>query len=274
MQKFSMNRYVDESMAEDTALVLAAHGSSDDARCAAPVMRLALELRAAGTFAQVDALFWKQDPRFCEVYKRTSSPTIFVVPMMMAGGYYTRTVLPREMRLLDPPAGRTLCMTRPIGELPEMTEHIIGHATEASDQAGLDGGDAHLLIVGHGTRRDARASGATTHMHAARIARRSIFRSVHAAFLEQDPLIADAIRLIKSTFPVIVVPFLMADGTHSMTDIRQACGAMAGCTTHRGNDRLIVFAKAVGEGTGLTRMVSTAVQAMQRATQREEAVSA
>ena len=260
--------------ARDAALVLAAHGSGDDPRCAAPVLRLVDRFRSGREFAEVIAVFWKQRPHFREVWELISSEDVLVVPVMTAGGYYARRVLPRELSLSYPPLGHRVVMTEALGELPEMAELIVDQALDAATDADVDCRDAHLLIVGHGTMQHPKASGATTHAHADSISRQGLFRQVHVAFLEQRPLIPEAMQSMAGDQPIIVVPFLIADGTHAMRDVRRACGAESEVGLHRANGRKIVFGRAAGESAGLFKLIYIAVHNALRSTMLSEALPA
>jgi sirohydrochlorin ferrochelatase len=233
------------------ALALAAHGSSHDARCAAPVLRHADRLRALGRFAEVHAVFWKQPPFFRHLLGLTEAPRVVVVPVMTAEGYYAAGVLPRELGLDDPQPGRDLRLAPAIGSLEEMADLIIAQACEAAARDGFGPRDAHLVVVGHGTRREAQRSGATTTRHAGAIARRAIFRRVVPAFLEQDPDIPTALDGLPARERVIIVPFLIASGTHAADDIPRLAQAATGA-------RLITFAEAVGEHPGLADLILAA----------------
>jgi len=239
---------------EPLALALAAHGSSHDDRCAAPVLRHADRLRALGRFAEVHAVFWKQPPFFRDLRGMTDSPSVLVVPVMTAEGFYAATVLPRELNLHDPPPGPAILLAPAVGALEDMADLIIAQACEAAARDGFGPRDAHLLVVGHGTRRDAQRSGETTIRHAEAIARRAIFRSSSAAFLEQDPAIGTALERLPARERVILVPFLIASGTHAADDIpRAARGAQ------RSIERL-TFAASVGEHSGLVDLILAAAE--------------
>jgi sirohydrochlorin ferrochelatase len=231
----------------ESALVLAAHGSSDDPRCAMPVRRQARIVAARGIFAEVACVFWMEPPFFRDVYETVRSAEIIVVPVMAAAGYYARTVLPREMRASHVPAGRNLTIAEPVGTLPAMADLIEAQARDAAAEHGWALGAIDLLVVGHGTRRDPARSGASTHRHVALLRRRGLFAGVHPAFLEQDPTIAAAVASIPGEGPIVVVPNLVADGGHALDDIPAALDLPPATRGASIGGRPIAFAPAAGE---------------------------
>lgn len=239
---------------ESVTLVLAAHGSDHDPRCAAPVHRHADVLRRRGAYRNVASVFWKESPAFSDL-DAVAQGEIVVVPMMTASGYYVSTVLPRELRLNDPSRASRIRVARAIGEFDEMTPIIKEQAVRAATQAGVDPRSAALMLVGHGTRRDPVRSGATTHRHARNLAELGEFLCVQAAFLEQEPTIAEAFEAIPGSGPVIVVPFLIASGGHGADDIPRALGCEAGAVRGIAGGREVIFAPAVGEHEAIADIV-------------------
>lgn len=237
-----------------TTLVLAAHGAADDPRCAAPVLAHVERLRSTSDFAGVEAIFWKQPPAFADIDLVAGDGPVIVVPLLTASGYYARTILPRELGLDDPARARRIRVTTAIGELDGMADLVIAQARAVFD------GPARLLLVGHGTRRDPARSGETTHRHAGAIAARNVFASVHPAFLEQDPTVADAFAGIPGDEPVVVVPFLIASGGHGADDIPADLGAPTGATHTTVHGRDVHFARAAGEHPDLAALVLEATE--------------
>jgi sirohydrochlorin ferrochelatase len=252
------------------SLVLASHGAKGDPRCAEPVRRHAATIRKMGIFSQVLAIYWKEEPRFQDLYDLTSARDLLVVPVMMAGGYYASTVLPRELRIDHPPAGRTVRVSQAIGDLPSMTEIVIEQGISAALIAGIDPGEARALIIGHGTRRDPARSGATTLRHAAAVQSRNVFAGTTAGFLEQDPDVAAAFKRIEGREPIIVVPFLVANGGHAVDDIPRSLGVEPGTRIAARGGRPLIFADAVGEHP---RIVNLILQAADQARTRKTKVA-
>jgi sirohydrochlorin ferrochelatase len=85
-----------------TALILAGHGSHISAETAGIVWRQVDKLRAMGVADEVTATFWKETPSFRGVFNSLSAQDVTVVPLFTAQGYFTQTVIPAEMGILEP----------------------------------------------------------------------------------------------------------------------------------------------------------------------------
>jgi sirohydrochlorin cobaltochelatase len=81
----------------DAALVLLGHGSTLDEDSGAAVFHQAAELRRRNLFAAVREAFWKQEPQVKQVLSTLAAPRVFIVPMFISEGYFSDTVIPREL---------------------------------------------------------------------------------------------------------------------------------------------------------------------------------
>lgn len=244
-----------------TTIVLAAHGATDDPRCAAPVHRHAEAIRKLDRFDEVLTIFWKESPHFRDLYELTTAEEIIVVPVMTASGYYSRTILPRELSMNALPLNRHVYISEAIGEFVGMTDIITEQAMRISVEHGVNPSEARVLLIGHGTRRDPVRSGATTRRHADRLAAQGFFQDVHVGFLEQDPEVRPAFDAIPGKEPVIIVPFLIANGGHGADDIPRDLCAQQEARTATVNRRTILFADAVGEHPRTVDLILQSAQA-------------
>lgn len=211
-------------------------------------------------FDEVVTVYWKEQPHFRDVHAQTTARNLLIVPIMTASGYYTNTVLPREIGFGAPSPGRSVHIARPIGELPGMTEIVVEQGIAAATEAGIEPREAHLLLIGHGTRRDPVRSGATTHRHVVEIANRAIFLSAAAGFLDQDPEVAPAFDAVGGREPIIIVPFLIANGGHGADDIPRAIGTEPGSRIASVDGRAVLFADAVGEHPRIVHLILQAAE--------------
>jgi len=200
------------------ALLLVGHGSTLNPDSSAPTQEHAQTLRQRGIFAEVHTCFWKEDPSLREVLRMVESDEIYVVPHFISEGYFTRTVIPRELELdgaITQRDGRTIKYCLPVGSHPLMTDALLHRARTVAP--GVPPEETSLFIVGHGTGlndNSARAAKDQT----AQIQARGKYAEVISAYMEEAPLISDWDKL--STQPhVVVVPFFIADGLHSYEDI-------------------------------------------------------
>jgi sirohydrochlorin cobaltochelatase len=205
-------------MSKTVALVIAGHGSTKNPDSCLPTLAHAETIRQRGIFAEVATCFWKQAPFFHEALGTVKSSEIYVVPNFISEGYFTRTVIPREMGLTGPVTvrdGRTIKYCEPAGKHPRMTELLLGEARSVA--LDVDSSETGLLIVGHGTGLDSNSAEAAR-FQAGAIEKLRVYAEVSAAFMEEPPFITEWDKL--TTQPnVVVVPFFISDGLHSYQDI-------------------------------------------------------
>lgn len=201
------------------ALVLLGHGSTLNPDSSSPTWVQADEIRRRGIFDEVVCAFWKEEPGFREVFNMLDSRTVYVVPHFISEGYFTREVLPRELRLSGPttPLGeKTVHYCDPVGIHPFMTRLLLERASEAAQ--GVPRDQVALIVVGHGTGLNEQSTEAIKAQVEAIRASGAGFAEVTDAYMEEAPLIADWDRLTQAPH-VVVVPFFIADGLHSYEDI-------------------------------------------------------
>lgn len=201
-----------------SALVIAGHGSTLNPDSSAPTLAHARGIREEGIFAEVAVCFWKEEPGFAEVLRMVDSDEVFVVPNFISEGYFTRTVIPREMGLEGKTTrrgGRSIHYCEPAGNHPSMTSLLVRQAKAVAP--GVPPGETSLFIVGHGTGLDDN-SAAAARLQAERIAALGEYAEVFPAYMEESPFIADWHRT-ASRPNVVVVPFFISDGLHSYQDI-------------------------------------------------------
>lgn len=200
------------------ALVIAGHGSTLNPDSSAPTLAHAEEIRRRGIFAEVVCCFWKEEPSFREVFRMLDSSEIYVVPNFISEGYFTKTVIPREMELAGPVTlrnGKTVKYCEPAGNHLRMTDLLVREARSVAPDA--PPAQTSLLIVGHGTTLNDNSSQAAK-IQARRITGSGVYGEVLAAYMEEPPLIEEW-DVLTSQPNVVVVPFFISDGLHSYQDI-------------------------------------------------------
>lgn len=201
-----------------SSLVIVGHGSTTNPDSSEPNHRLADSLRARGIFDQVLCCFWKEEPSMREVLHSVSSPEVYIVPNFISEGYFTQTVIPRELELegmITRRRGRTIRYCEPIGNHPLMTEVLLKRSRETAP--GIPTKEASLLIVGHGTNLNDNSAKAAK-KQVALISETGLYAEVLPAYMEEDPLISDWAAM-TSMRHVVVIPFFISDGLHSYQDI-------------------------------------------------------
>jgi sirohydrochlorin cobaltochelatase len=201
-----------------SALIIAGHGSTLNPDSSSPTHVHARNLRERGVFREVHSCFWKEEPSFREVFRMVESDDIYVVPNFISEGYFTQTVIPREMELDGPMTrrdGKTIHYCQPVGSHSGMTAALLHRAREVAE--GVPPSETSLFIVGHGTGlNDNSAVAAKDQVR--NIRGLGLYAEVISTYMEEPPLISEWDKL--STQPnVVVVPFFIADGLHSYEDI-------------------------------------------------------
>ena len=238
------------------SLVLIGHGSHLNGESAAAVYRYAELIRGRGLFDEVVEGYWKEEPSLRQVLKTTASTDVTVIPMFISEGYFTETVIPRELGLGHqgpvPPegiarvlGGRTVRYTLPYGVHPSMRDVIVERAREALPD--LDAADTALVVLGHGTTRNEN-SNRVIYENAQALRESGLFAEVHALFLDEDPKVGTWPE--KITAPrVVVVPFFASEGWHTLETIPEDMGLTGDVTefpdTPHG-PQTVYYAKPVG----------------------------
>ncbi len=212
-----------------SALLIIGHGSTVNPDSGAPSLAHAAAIRRRGLFAEVTCAFWKEEPglRDWPLLFDPAIRDVYMVPNFISEGYFTRTVIPRELDLDRLPDGAPAPTTtradtgqrwhycEPVGNHPSMTELLLRRAREAAP--GVPEAETSLLIVGHGTGLNDNSAVAAKEQ-AARIRDLGQYAAVLNTYMEEPPLIAEWPTL-TGTPHVVVVPFFISDGLHSYQDI-------------------------------------------------------
>lgn len=223
-----------------TTLVLAGHGSHLNANSSAPIHAHASELRRRGAFDSVLTGFWKEEPSLARVLDGCDDPDVVVVPVFISNGYFTKTVIPREMRLEGPVTMRgeqRIRYAQPVGADASLAKVIVERAREAGAKA-----EDAIAVLGHGTRRDSESE-KNVYAMAERVRQTGRFAEAGAVFLDQEPGMLDLLDVFEAT-TVVVVPLFVADGWHVGQTI-PADLALDGAETRRGG-RTVRYTAPVG----------------------------
>jgi sirohydrochlorin cobaltochelatase len=211
----------------DAALLIIAHGSTVNPESSAPTLAHAAEIRRRKIFADVECAFWKEEPSLRDalfLFDREAVLEVSVVPNFISEGYFTQTVVPRELelngRITKRSNGQVWKYCEPVGNHPMMTELLLKRAREVAP--GATPADTSLLIVAHGTDLNENSAVAAKR-EAEKIRSLGKYAAVLNAYMEEPPLVSDW-RELTRTSNVIVVPFFISDGLHSYEDIPRLLG--------------------------------------------------
>jgi sirohydrochlorin cobaltochelatase len=238
-----------------SALLIVAHGSTVNPDSSRPTWTQTREIQCRKVFADVQCAFWKEEPSLRDArffFADETMREVFVVPNFISEGYFTQTVIPRELELDGPVTtranGQTWNYCEPVGNNPLVTELLLARAREIAPNT--EPTKTALLIVAHGTELNDNSAVAAKR-EAERIRARGEFATVANAYMEEPPLIAEWDQLTNAP-NVVVVPFFIADGLHSYEDIPKLLGIE--CTEmdvfrknpHRVRGRSLYYGRAIG----------------------------
>jgi sirohydrochlorin cobaltochelatase len=212
---------------KNAALLIVAHGSTVNPDSSAPTLAHAAEIRRRKLFADVECAFWKEEPSLRDalfLFDPESIREVYVVPNFISEGYFTQTVVPRELeldgRITKRSNGQFWRYCEPVGNHPLMTELLLKRARDVAPD--VDPAKTSLLIVAHGTDLNENSAVAAKR-EAEKIRSLGKYAAVLNVYMEESPLVSDW-RKLAETHNVVVVPFFISDGLHSYEDIPRLLG--------------------------------------------------
>lgn len=247
----------------EATLILAGHGSTINRDSSAPTRRLAEALAGSGRFAQVRTAFWKEEPSIAASLEKLQTPVVFIVPVFVGEGYFTKEILPAAFGITDDISvrGDTLFhYTRPVGCHPSMTRLVLDRARAAAP--GVEGDDTALIIVGHGTEKNKNSRRAVD-LQVAAISAMGIYGEVLPAFMEQEPSVTGWHEMTDKP-RVVAAPLFISNGLHGYDDIPgmmgiatdlSELGSVFARNPHRVKGRQLWYAPAIGTGPELAEIV-------------------
>jgi sirohydrochlorin cobaltochelatase len=218
----------------NSALLIVGHGSTVNPDSSTPTLAHAAEIRRRKVFAEVGCAFWKEEPSLRDAifsFDPEAICEVYVVPNFISEGYFTQTVIPRELelngRVTKRPSGQGWKYCEPVGNHPLVTKLLLKRAEEVAQDA--NPAQTTLLIVAHGTDLNENSAVAAKR-EAENIRGLGKYAEVLNVYMEEPPLVSDWRRLTK-TPNVVVVPFFISDGLHSYEDIPVLLGITEGRST-------------------------------------------
>jgi len=257
---------------DDRALLIVAHGSTVNPDSSTPTLANAAEIRRRKIFADVECAFWKEEPSLRDalfLFDPESIREVCVVPNFISEGYFTQTVIPRELelngRITKRSNGQIWTYSDPVGNHPAMTELLLKRAREVAP--GVDPAESSLLIVAHGTDLNENSAVAAKR-EAEKIRALEEYVAVLNVYMEEPPLVSDW-RKLTTTRNVVVVPFFISDGLHSYEDIPVMLGianeSRTGSSAARGeifrsnpykiDNRSLFYASSIGTDPGFADII-------------------
>jgi sirohydrochlorin cobaltochelatase len=220
-----------------SGLLIVAHGSTVNPDSSAPTLEHAAEIRRRKIFAKVECAFWKEEPSLRDalfLFDPESIREVYVVPNFISEGYFTQTVVPRELelngRITKRSNGQLWRYCEPVGNHPLMTELLLRRARDVASD--VDPAETSLLIVAHGTDLNENSAVAAKR-ETEKIRALGKYAAVLNVYMEEPPLVSDWRRLTE-TPNVVVVPFFISEGLHSYEDIPRLLGMVVVAVVDRG----------------------------------------
>ncbi|MDQ6764733.1 MAG: cobalamin biosynthesis protein CbiX [Verrucomicrobiota bacterium] len=256
----------------DAALLIVGHGSTVNADSSAPTLAHAATIRRQQIFADVQVCFWKEEPSMRDalfLFQDPAIKSVYVVPNFISEGYFTQTVIPRELELTgtrtERVTGQVWKYCEPVGNHPRMTELLLERARLVAP--GVPARETSLLIVGHGTSLNDNSAIAAKR-EATKIRDAGLYGAVLNVYMEEAPLVADWAKL-TDTPNVVVVPFFISDGLHSYEDIPvllgiNAAGESFGGNPHRVHGRSLYYSSSIGTEPQFAEIIVEQAEAFER----------
>jgi len=215
----------------DAALVLIGHGSTKNEESSAPVFQHARELRRRQIFAQVVEGFWKVEPRIADALRGVVARRVFIVPLFISEGYFTEEAIPLELGFrannqaafarVQQRAEQTLYYCAPVGTHESMTGVLLARARDVVARHPFPQApktaEIALFVAGHGTGQNENSRKAIERQ-VELIRHRNEYAEAHSVFIEEEPRIGDCYGLAQAR-NIVMVPFFISDGMHSVEDI-------------------------------------------------------
>src|SRR5438046_4607770 len=177
----------------NSALLIVAHGSTVNPDSSAPTLAHAVEIRRRKIFADVGCAFWKEEPSLRDakfLFDPNSIGEVCVVPNFISEGYFTQTVIPRELELNGQTTrrsnGQIWKYCEPVGNHPMMTKLLLNRARDVAPDAAP--AETSLLIVAHGTDLNENSAVAAKR-EAERICALGKYDTVLSVYMEERPLV-------------------------------------------------------------------------------------
>jgi len=256
----------------ETALLILGHGSTENPDSSDPTLLHARAIREQGLFAEVLTAFWKEEPAYRDVPYSVNASEVYVVPNFISEGYFTQTIIPRELGLegaVTVRDGQTWKYCEPVGNHPDMTALLRQGAEQVAP--GVDPRETALMVVGHGTGLNENSALAAKRQ-AELLASQTEYAQVLNTYMEEEPLISKWAEL-ADTPNVVVVPFFISDGLHSYQDIPVLLGIEAEPTAaasqrevfrqnpYRMRGKTLYYASAIGTAPGFAQVFLDQVEA-------------
>ena len=198
------------------ALLLIGHGSTVMPDAVRPILAHAEVIRESRRFAEVEVGMLLGQPDVVSAFNALRAPVVHVVPFFLEDGYFTRIAIPD---LLLPLASnpRVIRFCPPVGTNDGIASMLEARLTRHCEMFGIDPKLLSVLLVGHGSARNAGRARAVR-KHAATLENNGRFGWVRVAYLEEAPVVAEALAGARGHV-VATIGYLANEGAHATNDL-------------------------------------------------------
>jgi len=146
------------------ALVLGAHGSLAAPDSNQPLYDLADSISAKGLFSKVTPAFLNGDPLMTDFLQHLPTGEVrdvVIVPAMTSVGYYLQSVIPKRIAENPDHADYRIFITPVVGMHQKIAQLVAARIEHTMAGDGMAADDTTIVLVGHGTRRNANSCKST-----------------------------------------------------------------------------------------------------------------
>ena len=198
------------------ALLLIGHGSTIVPDAARPLLAHAEVIRQSNRFAEVAVGMLLGEPNVTSVFGGLTAPVVHVVPFFLEDGYFTRIAIP-DLLLPLASAARVIQFCPPVGLHDGIAALLETRLLRHCEMFGTHPKSLSVLLVGHGSAHSPGRARALRR-HAAALETGGRFGWIRIAFLEEPPLVAEALASARGHV-VAVLGYLANAGAHATEDL-------------------------------------------------------
>ncbi|MGQ0647906.1 MAG: hydroxymethylbilane synthase [Gemmatimonadaceae bacterium] len=193
-------------------VILAAHGAGDGSPANERIVALAQRLEGTMVGARARSAFRRGTPSVAGALRDMGGGPCVVVPVLTSDGFHAHAIRD-DVGATSPGAS----VAEVLGSSPEIEGGVIAEVTSALVERGIAVADCTVLVVGHGTPRDANSRRTTSAI--ARALATSVGVEARVGFIDDTPDIEAALGTAPPTAALVVLPWLLGGGPHALTDV-------------------------------------------------------
>ena len=200
-----------QTIPRPNSLILAAHGSQCG-RAAKALKLMASRLAKQDLFEQVLTTYHQGQPKFSQILEMISGNSAVVVPVFLSEGYYSKQVLPQQLRQAQGLASMKIWITPVVGTDFRLQKALLKRVEKIMQRFRWTPERTTVVVLGHGTPRS-KSSTLTTQKAADFLSCQGACEIVHSAFIDESPSPRAVLEGSNSNY-CMVLPFFFGGGEH------------------------------------------------------------